>query len=132
MRGLRWCLWSGGAYFLCVAVVHALGLKVPLLFVYFNVPSYAYQDRIISFLAFGWAVFLFTAGRDPRANAALVRAILLAGAAAVVGLAAINLNTNFAALDANIQPRWFWLETAGLAGYWLWLVASARALSRER
>jgi len=37
---LRLLLYAGAAYFLGVAVVHSLGIKIPGLFVYFNVPSY--------------------------------------------------------------------------------------------
>ncbi len=122
-RILKWSLLAGSLYFFCVACTHMIGAKLPILFVYFDVPSYAYQDRIISFLAFGWAVFLFTAGRDPLVQPALVKAILAAGAAAVCGLSIINLTTDFHALDPQIDARIFWLETAGLSLYWLWLVA---------
>ena len=33
--------------------------KIPGLFVYFNVNSFEYQNKIISLLAFGWAAFFF-------------------------------------------------------------------------
>jgi hypothetical protein len=69
-----------GVHFLVVSIVHMLGIKVPMLFVYFKVPSQVYQDRIISFLAFGWAVFFFTAFSDLQRQ--LVRTILISGAGA--------------------------------------------------
>jgi hypothetical protein len=122
LRILKLSLLAGSLYFLAVSTVHMLGVKVALLFVYFNVSSNPYQDRIISFLAFGWAVFLFTAGADPRTQSALVRAILVAGAGAVAGLSVINFATDFHALGAAIDARIFWMETAGLFAYWLWLV----------
>jgi hypothetical protein len=122
LRILKWSLLTGSLYFLGVATAHMLGTKLPLLFIYYNVPSYAYQDRIISFLAFGWAAFFFTASRDPQKQSTLVNTILVAGAAAVLGLAIINLTTDFHALDAGIDPRVFWMETAGMFFYWLWLV----------
>jgi hypothetical protein len=90
---LKWSLLAGALYFFSVSVVHMLGIKVPVLFIYFNVPSYAYQDRIISFLAFGWSVFLFTAFTDPQKNSALVKAILVAGAGALIGVSIINAAT---------------------------------------
>jgi hypothetical protein len=121
-RILKWSLFAGALYFFSVSVVHMLGLKVPVLFIYFNVPSYAYQDRIISFLAFGWAVFLFTAFTDSQKNSALVKAILVAGAGALIGVSIINLTTDFQSLDPNINVSIFWLEAAGLFVYWLWLV----------
>jgi hypothetical protein len=122
LRILKWSLLAGSFYFLAVSAVHMLGVKVALLFVYFNVPSNPYQDRIISFLAFGWAVFLFTASTDPRKQSALVRAILVAGAGAVAGLSVINFATDFHALGRAIDARIFWIETLGLFAYWLWLV----------
>jgi len=121
-RILKYSLLAGAVYFLSVSVVHMLGIKVPVLFIYFNVPSYAYQDRIISFLAFGWSVFLFTAFTDPQKNSALVKAILVAGAGALVGVSVINAATDFQSLDPAINPMIFWLEAAGLFVYWLVLV----------
>ncbi len=121
-RLLKISLLAGGLYFLAIACVHLLGVKIPLLFIYFNVPSNAYQDRIISFLAFGWAVFLFTAAADPQGNRTLVRAVLVAGAGALLGLCLNNLLTDFSALNPAADVRLFWLETVGVFVYWLWLV----------
>ena len=118
---LKWSLLVGSAYFLGVAVAHMFGIKIPGLFVYFDVPSYAYQDRIISFLAFGWSVFLFTAFTDPVKQSSLVRAILVSGAAAVVGLSVVNLVTDFHALSPSASVHVFWIETLGLFGYLVWL-----------
>ncbi|MDD2922269.1 MAG: hypothetical protein PHQ36_08285 [Anaerolineales bacterium] len=121
-RILKWSLFAGALYFFSISVVHMLGIKVPILFIYFNVPSHAYQDRIISFLAFGWAVFLFTAFTDPQKQSALVRAILIAGAGALIGLSVNNAATDFQSLGADINANIFWAETAGVFVYWLWLV----------
>jgi hypothetical protein len=99
-----------------------LGIKVPMLFIYFNIPSNAYQDRIISFLAFGWAVFLFTAFTNPQKQSALVKAILIAGAGTLIGLCINNLFTDFQSFSTGINVNIFWLETAGIFIYWLWLV----------
>ncbi len=121
-RVLKWSLFAGAIYFLLVSIVHLLGYKAPVLFIYFNVPSYTYQDRIISFLAFGWAVFFFTAFTNPQSQSALVKAILVAGAGALIGLSNDNLVSNFLTMDASINTNIFWLETAGLFLYWLWLV----------
>jgi hypothetical protein len=114
---LKWLLLGGAVYFLGVSVAHMTGVKVPLLFVYFSLPSHAYQDRIISFLSFGWSVFLFTASRDPAKNRALVKAILIAGLAAVFGLNVINSVTDFHALSPAVNPAVFRMETFGLSMY---------------
>lgn len=114
---LRWLLFAGSVYFFLVATFHMIGIKIPPLFIYYNVPSYAYQDRIIAFLAFGWSVFLFTAFLNPIKNRMLIQAILVAGAGAVIGLEIINMFTKFEYISSIINPTIFRLETLGLAVY---------------
>lgn len=114
---LKWLLFAGAIYFLAVSIAHLLGFKVPLLFIYYNVPSYEYQDRIISFLTFGWSVFLFSASRDPAKNQSAIKAILIAGLAAVFGLQLINSTTDFSILSSDIHPSVFAMETFGLTIY---------------
>lgn len=114
---LKGLLLGGGVYFLAVAIVHMLRIKVPLLFVYYDVPSYGYQDRIISILAFGWSAFLFAASRDPLRNRDAVKASLIAGLAAIFGLNVINSITDFHALAPGSDPSVFRLETLGLSAY---------------
>ena len=46
---LHFALLAGVAYFCAMAVAHFFGIKWPLLFVYYDVPFHAYQDKIISF-----------------------------------------------------------------------------------
>jgi hypothetical protein len=48
-------------YFMAVSIAHQMGTKIPLLFIFYDIPSERYQDLIISFLSFGWAL-LFTIG----------------------------------------------------------------------
>jgi hypothetical protein len=116
-RMLKWLLSIGALYFLALAMVHMLGIKVPVLFVYYNVPSYGYQDKIIAFLAFGWSLFLFTTSRDPLSNRSQVKAILVAGIGAVSGLTVINQITDFEKLSPGIDPSVFQFETFGLSVY---------------
>ena len=120
-RLMQWSLFALTLYFLLIALAHVTGTKLPLLFVYFNVPSTAYQDNIIAFLAFGWAVFVVTAARDPLANLSLVRALLVAAGGAVAGLSYINLTTDFAALAPGIAIWPFWAQTGVLAVILIWL-----------
>ncbi len=114
---LKWSLFAGSIYFLLVATFHMIGIKIPPFFIYYNVPSYAYQDQIISFIAFGWSVFLFTAFLNPIRNKMLIQAILIAGAGAIIGLEVINTFTDFESLSNDINPTIFRLETLGLAIY---------------
>ncbi len=114
---LKWLLLAGAVYFLGVSVVHMLRIKVPVLFVYFSVPSYGYQDRIISFLAFGWSMFLFSASLDPVKNRDAVKAILIAGIGAIFGLHVINVVTDFSALSPDVHPLVFRIESRTLSAY---------------
>src|SRR3546814_10071676 len=73
---------------MCAA--HFAGFKVPILFVYWNVPSHHYQDMIISFCALTYAILF--------AGAAMIRdampIALVALAATVLGLSAVNLSAD--------------------------------------
>ncbi len=119
---LRGLLFAGSVYFFLVATFHMIGMKVPPFFIYYNVPSYAYQDRIISFLTLGWSIFLFTAFLNPIKNKILINAILIAGVGAVIGLEIINTFTDFESFSNTINPTIFRLETLGLALYLILLI----------
>jgi hypothetical protein len=114
---LKWLLLIGAVYFLAIAIVHMLRLKIPLLFVYYDVPSYGYQDRIISFLSFGWSVFLFTASINPGRNREAVKAVLIAGFTGILGLNVINSTTDFQKLAPGIDPAVFKREVLVLSAY---------------
>ncbi len=68
-------------------------------------------------MAFGWSVFLFTAFLNPINNKMLIRAILVAGIGAIIGLEIINTYTDFESISSTINPTIFRLETLGLAVY---------------
>ena len=119
MKSIKFPLFCGSIYFLLIAIAHAIGLKIPGLFIYFNVPSYAYQNKIISLLAFGWAAFFFTA--SITLSRPLIKSILIIGLAALAMLTCININTDFAALSEKINPNLFHIETGILLLYWIWL-----------
>jgi hypothetical protein len=115
---LRASLWCGVAYFCCMAVAHFFGLKYPLLFVYYDVPFYAYQDKIIAFAVVAY-VCLF-------ANAALHRSGIPAALAAlgmtVAGLSAVNASDALASVLEGRSTFAYWLQTGLIAGYFLWLL----------
>jgi hypothetical protein len=132
-RDVRWLTWSlraGSLYFLLVAVAHALGFKVPGLFIYFDVPSYAYQDHIISFLSLGWSILFWVVALEPGRDTRLLNVVLIMGAAGLAGLGLINLTTDFGALKDGLQPGVYWIETAVLAGYLLLLIILTLRLRR--
>ena len=129
---LRWLLLVGAAYFLAVAIVHMIRIKIPMLFVYYNVPSYGYQDSIISFLSFGWSIFLFTASIDPMKNRHFVKAILVAGLVAIFGLNVINQVTDFHALSPDIHSAVFRKEVLVLSAYEAMLIIFYYLAKREK
>ena len=118
---LKWSLYLGGIYFFLISVVHIFTLKFPGFYIYFNVPSYEYQDKIIAFLTIGWSIFFIQAGANPLKYKSLIRSILLAGLAAVCGLSFINLSTNFSNYSPKISVTNFWIQVGVLLLYLFWL-----------
>jgi hypothetical protein len=104
-------------YFLAISIAHLLGVKVPGLFIYYDVPSYAYQDRIISFLSFGWAALFYVAAKDLR----VTKIVLIASFVGLAGLANINYSTNFSEIVPDVSVTPFWGQTALLGLYIGWL-----------
>jgi len=119
---LQWSLRGGAIYFTCIALAHSIGVKVPGLFIYFNVPSHAYQDHIIAFLATGWAVFYFVASIKPQDNPLAVTGVVLSSAVAIVGLMRINLLDDLVTLSPGVNVNYFWWQTIILALYVSWLL----------
>jgi hypothetical protein len=115
---LRLALWAGVAYFCCMAVAHFFGLKYPLLFVYYDVPFYAYQDMIISFAVVAY-VCLF-------ANAALHRsavpAALVALGVTVLGLSAVNASDALGSVLDGRSTFAYWMQTGLIAAYFALLL----------
>ena len=118
---LKWSLLPGVIYFLGVGIVHMAGIKIPFFYIYFNIPSYGYQDKIISFLSFGWAIFFLTAFMNPIKNINLIKSILIVGFCAIIGLGIINLSTNFRDLAPASNVFIFWIELLFLSCYLIWL-----------
>ncbi len=115
---LRIALWAGVAYFCCMAVAHFFGLKYPLLFVYFDVPFYAYQDKIISFAVVAY-ICLFV---NAALNRSAVPFALIALGVTVLGLSAVNVSAALAAVLDGRSTRVYWLQTGLIAAYLGWLL----------
>lgn len=82
-------LLSGGAlYFSLAGAAHLLGFKLPLLFIYYDLPSTAYQDRIIGALLMGWSLWFWRESQSGGPS----RALLSAGGLALAALAWNTLN----------------------------------------
>ena len=115
---LRLALWAGAAYFCCMAVAHFFGLKYPLLFVYYDVPFYAYQDKIISFAVVAYICLFVNAALDRRA----VPAALVALGVTVLGLSAVNGSDALETVLDGRSPIAYWMQTGLIALYFIMLI----------
>jgi hypothetical protein len=108
---LRGVLWALAALPLAMAAAHLTGTKLPGLFVYFDVPSTAYQDKIIGAVLIPFAALLVAAARDRGA----VPLVLVAIWAVVGGLAHINGSAALAQALNGGGTIWYWAQTGALA-----------------
>lgn len=106
---LNTILLLGAVYFYIVSILHFSGVKVPMFYIYYDVKSTIYQDRIISILSFVFATFLF-AGYKIK-DIAIVKYILFAGFFGISGLAVNNFLTRLTFRNNII----YWIEI-GLLG----------------
>lgn len=110
---------SGAVYFCCMAIAHFFSFKYPVLFVYYDTPFYAYQDKIISFAVCAY-IALFISASQHRA-AALYAIVVLA--ITVLGLGAVNLSSELASVLKDGQSTMpYWLQTGAIACYLLLLI----------
>ena len=124
---LSWSLLGGSVYFFLIALAHIFGFKIPILFIYFNVPSYIYQDMIIAFLSFGFGMFLYAGYSSVKRNELITtKYIIIAGFGFVLGLMNINIFTDFSFFEAEFNLKIsilnFWSETAFVLSYVLWIL----------
>lgn len=96
-----------------MAVAHFFGLKYPLVFVYYDVPFHAYQDKIISFAVVAYICLFYTAATIRAA----VPAALVALAVTVLGL-----SDALQSVLAGRPTTVYWAQTGLIAGYLAWLV----------
>ena len=114
---LKYSFLAGAAYFFFIFLFHILGIKIPGFFIYYDIPSYQYQDQIISFLAFGWSLFFYAASKIKE----VIPFVLVSCFVALLSLANINSSTDFYALSNSANSTPFWIQTAILLVYVSWL-----------
>lgn len=127
-RILSLLFWAGVGYFCCMAVAHFFGIKVPVLFIYYDTPYYAYQDKIISFAVVAYICLFASAARIPE----VAPAALVAAWVTVLGLCAVNLSDALQAVLAGKSTAVYWIQTALLAGYAVALTVFWLLSRRER
>ncbi|WP_309497812.1 hypothetical protein [Sulfurovum sp.] len=110
----KYAFLAGVVYFCCMSIAHYFSIKVPVLFVYYDTPFYAYQDKIISFSVFAYIALFFSASQ--QRPVALTAIIVLA--ITVIGLASVNLSDALAeVLQEGQSTMPYWLETGAIAFY---------------
>ena len=110
---------AGAAYFCCMAVAHYFSIKVPILFVYYDTPFYAYQDKIISFAVCAYIALFYSASqhRVVALNAIIVLAIT------VLGLSSVNSSAALASVLQEGQSTMpYWLQTGAIGFYLVVLI----------
>ena len=119
VRSPRFWLHAGAVWLLASSAAHMSGFKAPGLFFYFDIPSYPYQDKVISVLLFAMSMFfLFAADTVEERPVALIY-VLSALVAALVGFSAINLSHEFRGLGPRTAA--YWAAVAVSAVYTAWL-----------
>jgi len=97
-----------------MAIAHFFGIKVPVLFVYYDTPFYAYQDKIISFAVCAYIALFYSASqyRAVALNAIIVLALT------VLGLSSVNLSKALhSVLQEGQSTLPYWLQTGAIAFY---------------
>jgi hypothetical protein len=91
----RMLLFICAIYFIAVAIAHQIGTKLPMLFLFYNIPSERYQDLIISFLSFGWAMLFGIGFLDDELKPSVQVPIMISGFAAIGGLIRARMEIQF-------------------------------------
>lgn len=112
----RFAFLAGAVYFTCMAVAHFFGLKCPLLFVYYDTPFYAYQDKIISFAVMSYVALFYLAARS-RDTIPVALAVM---GLTILGLAHVNASGALAEVLSDGQSTMpYWIQVGLFAVYWL-------------
>ncbi len=116
---LRYSLLALVAYFCCMSLAHYFGIKLPLLFVYYDTPFYAYQDKIISFSVVSYIALFYTAAN----NRSVVPAALTVLGITVLGLASINVSEDLTlVLEEGQTTLAYWVQTGLFGGLFVVLI----------
>lgn len=111
---LRLALNAGTGYFTAMSFAHFFSVKKPLLFIYWDTPFYAYQDKIISFCAAVYGILFFTAAKHSECVPAAI-------ASMAVTAGGLSLVTTSKDLKSVVGPGHsflpYWIQTGLIAAY---------------
>lgn len=109
---LRTLLLCCVAFFAAMGMAHFFGLKWPVLFVYWNTPFYAYQDKIIAFTLITYIALFLGASR----HLVMVPYALVSIWGTVIGLSLVNSSAALAEVLEGSGNGIYWLIIAMFAG----------------
>ena len=110
----KYAFLAGVAYFCCMAVAHYFSIKVPVLFVYYDTPFYAYQDKIISFAVCAYIALFYSASQHRSVAPGAITVL----AVTVLGLSSVNYSGALASvLHEGQSTASYWLQTGAIAFY---------------
>ncbi len=114
---LKYSFLTCSGYFVCMSIAHFFGIKVPVLFIYYDVPFYEYQDKIISFAVVAYILLFFGAYQ----NRAMAPHAIIAGFMTVLGLSSINASEALMSVLEGGSTTAYWVQTAALGLLVIWL-----------
>ncbi|MBF0187693.1 MAG: hypothetical protein HQL50_07185 [Magnetococcales bacterium] len=128
---LRYSLLACVVLFLAMATAHFFGIKIPVLFVYYDTPFFAYQDKIIAFCVVVYALFFLAASRHQQVVPYAITAMYVTSC----GLTLVNvsdaLDEAMTAMEgATTTP--YWIQTGAIFGIAVWLTVWWRMIPKAR
>ncbi|MFV0411408.1 MAG: hypothetical protein ACK5LJ_17435 [Paracoccus sp. (in: a-proteobacteria)] len=100
------------AFFALMGLAHFFSVKLPVLFVYWNTPFHAYQDKIISFTLITYIALFWGASR----HRVMVPYALISIWGTVLGLVMVNRSNALAEVLEGRGTWAYWLITLAFAG----------------
>jgi hypothetical protein len=121
-------LYANVGYFAAMSAAHWAGVKVPVLFIYYDTPFHAYQDKIIAFCAGTFAILNLAAAR----HRVVVPYAVASFALTTAGLSAINASGDLRkVLPEGASTGAYWLQT-GMIGALTGTLALLYSASSEK
>ena len=100
-------------YFVAMATAHFFGLKYPVLFIYYDVAFYAYQDKIISFAVCAYVLLFFEAYRNTSIRMSAIILMYITS----LGLTLVNVSEALdVALKVDQSKLPYWIQTIAIYG----------------
>ncbi len=123
---LRGLLAIGAIYLSLVGCAHFAGIKIPVLYIYYDIPSTIYQDRVIGTLCIALASILFGISREVRKSPRFARHAVIAGLIILLGFCFNTLSS-----PEITASSVYWIQILGLAFYVGLLAAAYIGVARR-